>query len=100
MNIRVNICKVKYEWKDKGECVYGVELRFAPKVKKFLSMNKDTKELMDLIGNGLAKWYDRADFGDDITLSCEIPDNPREKVVASNEVQDEKSSKDSSSFWD
>lgn len=105
MNIRVNIVKVKYEWKDKDQCVYGVELRFAPKVKKFLSMNQDTKELLDLMGNGLARWFDRADFGDDIMLSLNIPDNPREVVVDprlngyDNASQDDKSSKDSSNFW-
>lgn len=100
MNIRVNIVKVKYTFQDNE--VYGVELRFAPKVKKFLSLNKDTKELLDLVGNGLSVWYDRADWGDDITLSLSLPDNPREKVVAGNTVQSESKKitvSDPSDFW-
>ena len=79
MNIRVNIVKVKYKFDDNE--IYGVELRFAPKVKKFLSMNKDTKDLLDLVGNGLGRWYSTADFGDDITLSFTLPDNPQKILI-------------------
>lgn len=97
MNIRINIVKVKYKFDDNE--IYGVELRFAPKVKKFLNINKDTKDLLDLVGNGLGQWYKTADFGDDITLSLSLPDDPNVKVVAENKVSDEKKT-DSSYFWD
>ncbi len=97
MNIRVNIVKVKYKFDDNE--IYGVELRFAPKVKKFLSMNKDTKDLLDLVGNGLSKWYQYADFGDDITLSVSLPDDPSVKVVAANQVATEENKADPSDFW-
>ena len=97
MNIRVNIVKVKYKFDDNE--IYGVELRFAPKVKKFLSMNKDTKDLLDLVGNGLGQWFKTADFGDDITLSVSLPDNPNEKVVAANQFATETKNIDPSDFW-
>lgn len=97
MNIRINIVKVKYKFDDNE--IYGIELRFAPKVKKFLSMNKDTKDLLDLVGNGLGEWFRTADFGDDITLSLTLPDNPNEKVVAANQVVTENKSADPSDFW-
>lgn len=97
MNIRVNIVKVKYKFDDNE--IYGVELRFAPKVKKFLSMNKDTKDLLELVGNGLGQWFKTAEFGDDITLSVSLPDDPNMQVVAANQVASDEKKADPSDFW-
>lgn len=65
----INITKVKYSFKDGNE-MSGIEISLAPKVKKFISINKDNAELMRLMGNGLVEWYYRADYGDDIVLKC------------------------------
>lgn len=65
----INITKVKYSFKDGNE-MSGIEISLAPKVKKFININKDNAELMRLMGNGLVEWYYRADFGDDIVLKC------------------------------
>ena len=100
MQIRVQFVKVKYLFPEKNQEISGIELRFAPKVKKFMYMNKDTKELLDLVGNGLAQWYDRADYGDDIIVGANFPDNPREKVVVPVEQEPSVEQKiDTSDFW-
>lgn len=65
----INVIKVKYSFKDGNE-MSGVELNLAPKVKKFIQINKDNAELMHLMNNGLIDWYNRADYGDDIILKC------------------------------
>lgn len=65
----ISIVKVKYIFKDGNEMV-GIELNLAPKVKKFISMNRDNRELMEMMGNGLVDWFNRAEFGDDIMLTC------------------------------
>lgn len=64
----VKIVKVKYNFKDGSE-MSGVEVWFGPKVKKFISMNRDNLEIMKTIGNGLADWYQRVDYGDDLDLT-------------------------------
>lgn len=64
----VKVVKVKYNFKDGSE-ISGLEVWLAPKVKKFVSMNRDNLEIMRTIGNGLADWYQRADYGDDLDLS-------------------------------
>lgn len=65
----INVIKVKYTFKDGNE-MSGIELNVAPKVKKFIQINKDNAELMRLMRNGLIDWYNRADYGDDIVLQC------------------------------
>lgn len=65
----INVVKVKYNFKDGNE-LSGIELNLAPKVKKFIAINKDNAELMRLMNNGLIDWYNRADYGDDIVLKC------------------------------
>lgn len=65
----INITKVKYTFKDGNE-MSGIELSLAPKVKKFIQINKDNAELLSLMKNGLVEWYYRADYGDDITCIC------------------------------
>lgn len=65
----VTIVKVKYEFKD-GNCMSGLEVNLAPKVKKFVVMSPDNLDLMKIMGNGLYDWYNRADYGDDIVLSA------------------------------
>lgn len=65
----INVIKVKYAFKD-GISMQGIELNLAPKVKKFIQLNKDNCELLRMMGNGLLDWYNRADFGDDIVLSA------------------------------
>lgn len=65
----ISVVKVKYIFKDGTEMV-GIELNLAPKVKKFISMNRDNRELMEMMGNGLVDWFNRAEFGDDIMLTC------------------------------
>lgn len=65
----VNVVKVKYTFKDGNE-MSGVELNLAPKVKKFIQINKDNAELMQLMNNGLIDWYNRAEYGDDLVLKC------------------------------
>lgn len=73
----VNITKVKYLFKDGNE-MQGFEIRLAPKVKKFIPLNKDNMELLKLMGNGLSDWYNRSDFGDDIMLTC---NTSKDKIV-------------------
>lgn len=73
----VNITKVKYSFQDGNECS-GIELSLAPKVKKFINLNHDNLQLLQIMGNGLYEWYLRADFGDDIILSAYTG---KEKVV-------------------
>lgn len=63
----ISVIKVKYVFKDGNEMA-GLELNLAPKVKKFVQMNKDNLELLKMMGNGLYDWYNRAEFGDDIIL--------------------------------
>lgn len=65
----ISVIKVKYIFKDGNEMA-GIELNLAPKVKKFIQMNKDNLELLKMMGNGLYEWYSRSDFGDDIILSA------------------------------
>lgn len=65
----IQITKVKYSFKDGNE-LSGLEVSLAPKVKKFISINKDNADLMRLMNNGLIEWYNRAEFGDDIILKC------------------------------
>lgn len=73
----IDVTKVKYLFKDGNE-MQGFEIRLAPKVKKFIPINKDNAELLRIMGNGLIEWYNRADFGDDILLSC---NTSKDKVV-------------------
>lgn len=65
----ISVVKVKYTFKDGNE-MQGLELNLAPKVKKFIQMNKDNIDLLNLMQNGLVDWYNRANFGDDIVLSA------------------------------
>lgn len=65
----ISVVKVKYSFQD-GKEMSGVELSLAPKVKKFVHLNKDNCDLLRLMGNGLIDWYNRADYGDDILLTC------------------------------
>lgn len=65
----IQVVKVKYSFKDGNE-LSGLEISLAPKVKKFISINKDNADLMRLMNNGLIDWYNKADFGDDIVLKC------------------------------
>lgn len=65
----VNVTKVKYVFKDGNE-MQGIELNLAPKVKKFIPLNKDNADIMKIMGNGLIDWYNRVDFGSDIVLKC------------------------------
>lgn len=65
----INVTKVKYSFEDGNE-VSGLELNLAPKVKKFIHINKDNADLMSIMNNGLIDWYNRADYGDDIVLKC------------------------------
>ena len=65
----INVIKVKYVFKDGNE-MQGLEINLAPKVKKFIVINRDNAELLRIMGNGLIDWYNRSDFGDDIVLKC------------------------------
>lgn len=65
----INVIKVKYTFQDGNE-VSGLELNLAPKVKKFIQINKDNAQLLKIMRNGLIDWYNRADYGDDIMLKC------------------------------
>lgn len=65
----INVTKVKYVFKDGNE-MSGLELNLAPKVKKFIQINKDNAELLRLMNNGLIDWYNRVEYGDDIILKC------------------------------
>lgn len=65
----INVIKVKYSFQDGNE-VAGLELNLAPKVKKFIHINKDNAQLLKIMNNGLIDWYNRAEFGDDIMLTC------------------------------
>lgn len=65
----VTIIKVEYAFQD-GKKMQGIELNLAPKVKKFIQINKDNADLLKLIGNGLIDWYYRAELGDDLVLSA------------------------------
>lgn len=73
----INVTKVKYSFQDGNECS-GIELSLAPKVKKFINLNHDNLQLLQIMGNGLYQWYLGADFGDDIVLSALVT---KEKVV-------------------
>lgn len=76
----IKVIKVKYSFQDGNE-VSGIELNLAPKVKKFIQMNSDNIELMNLIGNGLADWYNRVDYGDDLDLTVYTG---KDKLVTNN----------------
>lgn len=78
----INVIKVKYVFKDGNE-MQGIEISLAPKVKKFIQMNKDNSDLLRVMGNGLVDWYYRAEFGDDIVLSAYTGND---KVVDPNAV--------------
>lgn len=85
----INVTKVKYLFKDGNE-VSGLELNLAPKVKKFVQINKDNAELMRLMNNGLVEWYYKAEYGDDIILKCStskdrtyIPDEKNGNIAVS-----------------
>lgn len=65
----IQVIKVEYSFED-GKKITGLELNLAPKVKKFIHLNKDNCDLLELMGNGLLDWYNRADFGDDIILTA------------------------------
>lgn len=87
MKVFIDIVKVGYRFtQDDGNVqeVQGIELRLAPKVKKFISMNKDNLELLELMQNGLGNWYKQAEVGDDIIVSCAW-DN--DKVVSSRQIE-------------
>lgn len=73
----IDVIKVKYTFKDGNE-MQGIELNLAPKVKKFIHINKENADLLRIMGNGLIEWYFRADFGDDIVLSC---NTSKDKIV-------------------
>ena len=66
----INVIKVKYSFEDNE--VAGLELNLAPKVKKFIHMNKDNCQLLEMMNNGLLDWYNRAEFGDDIILKAYV----------------------------
>lgn len=85
----INITKVKYSFKDGNE-VSGLELNLAPKVKKFIQINKDNADLLKLMNNGLIDWYYRAEYGDDLVLKCStskdksyVPDEKNGNIAVS-----------------
>lgn len=85
----ITVTKVKYVFKDGNE-MSGLELNLAPKVKKFIQINKDNAELLKLMNNGLIDWYNRVEYGDDILLKCStskdrtyIPDEKNGQVPVS-----------------
>lgn len=85
----INVTKVKYVFKDGNE-MSGLELNLAPKVKKFIQINKDNAELLRLMNNGLIDWYNRVEYGEDIVLKCStskdrtyIPDEKNGQVPVS-----------------
>lgn len=65
----ISVVKVKYTFKDGNE-MQGLELNLAPKVKKFIQVNKDNAELLKLMNNGLIEWYNRSEFGADLLLTA------------------------------
>ena len=65
----IAVVKVKYKFQDGNE-MCGIELNLAPKVKKFIQMNKDNCDLLKMMNNGLVEWYNRAEFGQDILLTA------------------------------
>jgi hypothetical protein len=65
----ITIVKVEYTFQD-GNKMQGIELNLAPKVKKFIRIDKDNADLLKLMGNGLIDWYYRAELGDDLVLSA------------------------------
>lgn len=87
MKVFIDIVKVGYRFtQDDGNVqeVQGIELRLAPKVKKFISMNRDNLELLDLMQNGLGNWYKNAEVGDDIIVSTSWDSD---KVVSSRQIE-------------
>ena len=65
----ISVVKVEYSFQD-GNKMQGLELNLAPKVKKFIRIDKDNAELLKLMNNGLIDWYNRAEKGDDILLTA------------------------------
>lgn len=65
----ISVLKVEYSFQD-GNKMQGIELCLAPKVKKFIRIDRDNADLLKLMGNGLIEWYNRAQMGDDIVLSA------------------------------
>ena len=65
----IRVVKVEYSFQD-GNKMQGIELNLAPKVKKFIRIDRDNAELLKLMGNGLIDWYNRAELGADLVLSA------------------------------
>lgn len=76
----INVIKVKYKFQDGNE-MQGIELNLAPKVKKFIRIDKDNADLLKVMQNGLIDWYNMADYGDDIVLSAYTG---KDKLVSNN----------------
>lgn len=79
----ITVVKVKYLFKDGNE-MQGLELNLAPKVKKFIQLNRDNADLLKLIGNGLIDWYNRAEFGEDLVLKAYTG---KDKLVTDNNIE-------------
>lgn len=83
MKAFIEIVKVEYNFAQPDgttNLVRGVEVRLAPKVKKFVVMSKDNLELLSLMGNGLAHWYEQAQTGDDVILAYDFDTAEKKRV--------------------
>ena len=76
----ITVIKVKYKFPDGNE-MQGLELNLAPKLKKFIRIDKDNADLLKVMQNGLIDWYNNANFGDDIVLTAYTGED---KVVSNN----------------
>lgn len=79
----ITVVKVKYLFNDGNE-MQGIELCLAPKVKKFIRIDRDNADLLKMMGNGLIDWYNRAQLGDDIVLKAYVG---KDKLVTDNNIE-------------
>lgn len=67
LSASVKIVKEEFKAPD-GNLIRGVRVIIAPKVSKFISINKETEELLEFMNPNFEHWYQGAPNGNEIVL--------------------------------
>ena len=67
LSARIKVVKEEFKAPD-GNLIRGVRVIIAPKVSKFVSINKETEELLEFMNPNFEHWYSKASNGQEIVL--------------------------------
>ena len=71
---RIKVVKEEFKAPD-GNLIRGVRIIIAPKVSKFVSINKETEELLEFMNPNFEHWYNNGPNGQEMILFEGYADN-------------------------